>query len=98
MVANVQRLLLNSPASLSNVAADELTNLKYLIIPILGCAVSLSVSWVLKNDEQKGEMLGFTAFKYATVLFLLVLFLGCVMLLLPQFPQLAADIFGKNFV
>ena len=79
-------------------SAAKLLNLKYLILPAVGCVVSSAGSFVLKNNDIMGEKAGFTILKYAVSLLLLLAFTLGIIMLLPQFPGLASAAFGANII
>ena len=78
--------------------AAKLLNLKYLVLPTVGCIMSFAGSFVLKSNDTAGEKTGFTIFKYAASIVLLLAFTMGVIMLLPQFPGLASAVFGANII
>lgn len=94
------RSVLSSPFFyISHSAADELLNLKFLILPIFGVAVSWAAERILEQcNEKAGDGMKHTIFKYIAATCLLIAFTVGVILLLPQYPGLSFDIFGVNFI
>lgn len=98
MLAFHKNVFSNSIFYLSHAAADKLLNLKYIILPLLGCILSSTASFVIARDEKMGERLWFTILKYIIAALLLLAFALGIIMLLPQFPNLASDVFGANFI
>ena len=99
IAAFCRSVLSNQLFYISHSAADKLFNLKFIILPVLGIAVSLAASRVLEKwDEKSSERMSATVFKYVTAVLLLLFFALGITLLLPQFPGLSSDVFGVNFI
>jgi len=92
-------VLSNDVFYISHSAADELLNIKFVIIPVIGAAVSWAGAYVLEKWDEKGcDTVGHTVFKCLTAALLLLSFAVGVILLLPQFPELSSDVFGVSFI
>ena len=80
----------------------ELTNLKYLLVPLISAVVVFFSSRILEC-EKKGSDTDYTRHqmiqKTISAMVLLALFLLCVVLLLPQFPELTEfEAIGFHFI
>ena len=80
----------------------ELTNLKYLLVPLIS-AVAVFFSSRILECEKKGSDTDYTRHqmiqKTISAMVLLALFLLCVVLLLPQFPELTEfEAIGFHFI
>lgn len=75
---------------ISRRALYEMMNLKYFILPLVAAGLSYAASEIIKRDGgDSDESTGFTVAKWSTALALIIMFVVCVTLLLPQFPDLA---------
>ena len=98
MVSSFESVSANEFFFLSHSAADKLLNLKYLILPAIGCLISVAASFIIKHDERLGEKIGFTVLKYVVAFILIISFAVGTIILLPQFPDLASNIFNMKFI
>ena len=98
MLTFLENIFSNGVFYLSHAAADRLLNPRYIVLPLLGCIVSSVASFVIARDEKAGDRLWFTILKYIVSAVLLLAFALGIIMLLPQFPNLASDIFGVNFI
>lgn len=98
ILASLKSISSNNFLYLSFSAKNELINLKYIVIPLVGCIISSATSLIMKHDEKMSDRLWFSALKYAVAFILLLSFAIGVVMLVPQFPRLASDVFGANFI
>jgi hypothetical protein len=91
-------ILSNRVFYISYRSAAALTNPKYLVLPIVGLIITSLSNFVLANDSQKEDSTGFLVLKCTTAALLLAAFTLGIIMLLPQFPGLASNIFGSRFI
>ena len=92
-------VLSNHVLGLAPAALGKLMNLKNAAVPIVSALICLAADAVLRRGlSGKEETVGFTVFKSVTAILLLVTFILCVTLLLPQFPSLASSVLEAPFI
>ena len=74
IVESLRLILSNDIFYLSYSASGYLLNLKYLVIPAIGCVISCAASYVMRNDKKADEGLVPTVLKYLTATILLLCF------------------------
>ena len=99
MVDFCRSILTNPVFYISHSTADELLNLKFIVLPVFGAVCAQAAEYIFEKWDDNGEnKKGYTFFKCITAAGLLIAFCIGVVLLLPQFPGLSSDVFGANFI